>query len=87
MCIGVVRGQCQRLCHCCLGCADLARTIVGFVHVDLRHMGVCETQQRVDVVPVEAERGFEKTACLPRRLERPMTVPGSPPVKRVIDGI
>ena len=50
-------------------------------------MGICEAQERVDVVLVEAERGFEKTACLPRRLQRPMSVPGSPPVKSVIDGV
>ena len=31
-----------------------------------------EAQQRADVVLVEAERGLEKTASLPRRLERPM---------------
>jgi hypothetical protein len=85
--IGVVRGQRQRLCRGCLGRADLAGTIVGCVHVDFRHMGVSKAQKRVDVVLVEAERGFKKTTCLPRRLERPMSVPGSPPVKSVIDGV
>ena len=46
-----------------------------------------KTQQRADVVLVEAERGFEKIASLPRRLERQMPVPGGPPVKGVIDGV
>src|ERR1700726_4455265 len=50
-------------------------------------MGVREAQQGADVVLVEAERGFEKTAGLPRCLERAMSVPGSPALKSAIDGV
>jgi hypothetical protein len=37
--------------------------------------------------PSRRSAASKKTGCLSRRLERPTTVLGSPPVKRVIDGI
>jgi hypothetical protein len=85
--VGAVGGQRQRLRRRCLGRADLPGAVGGCVHVDFRHMGIGEPQQRADVVLVEAERGLKKMTGLPRRLERQMSVPSGPSVKGVIDGV
>src|SRR5215469_9388569 len=86
--LGTVRGQCQRPLRSCLGSADLCRAVVGRVrHVDFPHVGVGEANQRTDIVLVEPQRRLEKTAGLPRRLERQITVPGGPAEKGVIDRV
>jgi hypothetical protein len=86
--LGAVRGQHQRLLCSCLGSAYLCEPVVGRVrHVDFPHVGVGEANQCVDVVLVELQRRLEKTAGTPCRLERQITVPGSPPEKGVIDRV
>src|SRR6516165_12388130 len=86
--LGAVRSQRQRLLRSCPGSLDLCVAVIRRVrHVAFPRVGVGEADQRLDIVIVEPQRGLEKAAGSPGRLERQIPIPGGSAEKGVIDRV